>query len=87
MTSSRRRSSRSEVLASWGAVVGMAKIVAISPSSLTDAGGTEATPGVSATACWRAASCRSVSGAPFGVSTASSSGPLDPGPNASVCWS
>ena len=65
----------------------MAKIVAISPSSLTDAGGTVAMPGVPATACWRAASCRSVSGAPFGVSTASRNGPLEPGPNASVSWS
>ena len=51
MTSSRSRSSASEVLASWGAVVGIAKIVAISPSSLTEAVGTLAMPGVPATAC------------------------------------
>jgi hypothetical protein len=38
MTSSRRRSSRSLVRASWGAVVGTAKIVAISPSALGVAG-------------------------------------------------
>ena len=44
-------------------------------------------PGVSATACWSARSCCSVSGAPFGVSTASRNGPLEPGPNASVSWS
>jgi hypothetical protein len=58
----------------------MAKIVAISPSALTVAGGTVATPGVSATACWSAPS--SVSAAPFAVSTASRNGPLEPGPNA-----
>ena len=44
-------------------------------------------PGVSATACWSALSCCSVSGAPLGVSTASRNGPLEPGPNASVSWS
>ena len=44
-------------------------------------------PGVSATACWSAVSCASVSGAFFGVSTASRNGPLVPGPNASLNWS
>ena len=57
MTSARRRSSRSEVRASCGAVAGIAKIVAISPSSLSVAAGTEAMPGVLATACWSAVSC------------------------------
>jgi hypothetical protein len=65
----------------------MAVIVAIWPSWLTDAGGTAATPGVSATARRSAPSCRSVSEAPFGMSTASRNGPFDPGPNASVSWS
>ena len=59
-----------------GAVVGMAKIVAISPSSLGCAGATVAMPGVSARASWSFVSCASVSAAPFGVSTASRNGPL-----------
>ena len=69
---------------SCGAVFGMAKIVAISPSSLGVAGATVATPGVSATACWSSASCASVSAPPFGMSTASRNGPLEPGPKASL---
>ena len=42
---------------SCGAVVGIAKIVAISPSSLGCGGATLAMPGVSATASWSASSC------------------------------
>ena len=40
------------------------------------------TPGVSATACWSFASWASLDAAPFGMSTASRNGPLEPGPNA-----
>ena len=41
-------------------------------------------PGVSATAFWSVVELRPVAGAPFGVSTASRNGPLEPGPNASA---
>ncbi len=87
ITSPRRRSSRSEVLASCGAVVGIAKMVAISPSSLSDAGATEAMPGVSPMARSSCSSCAAVSGASLGVSTASRNGPFEPAPNAAVSWS
>ena len=71
--------------ASCGAVVGMAKIVAISPSSLTAGGATLATPGVSATAFCSAASCCSFAAdRPAGMSTASRNGPFEPGPNAAL---
>ena len=87
MASSRKRSRRAEVRASWGAVVGIAKIVAISPSSLGVAGATLSMPGVFATASCSFFSCASFSGAPFGMSTASRNGPLEPGPNARLSWS
>ena len=70
-------------MASCGAVVGTAKIVAISPSSLSCAGATDFMPGVSATA-----SCSFVQRrprcptAPFGTSTAIRNGPFEPAPNA-----
>jgi hypothetical protein len=44
-------------------------------------------PAVRALALLWGPSCRSVSRAPFGMSTASRNGPLEPGPNASVSWS
>ncbi len=72
---------------SCGAVSGTATMVAISPSSLGCAGVTFTTPGVSATAFWRSVSCCSFSAAPFGMSTASRNGPLEPGPNASLSLS
>jgi hypothetical protein len=74
-------------LASCGAVVGVAMIVAISPSSLIAAGGAASTPGVLATACWSALSWPAVPAASLGVSIASRNGPFEPGPNAAVSWS
>ena len=72
---------------SCGAVSGMATMVAISPSSLGWAGVTSMTPGVSATAFWSSVSWASFSAAPFGMSTASRNGPLEPGPKASLSLS
>ena len=69
-------------MASCGAVVGTAMIVAISPSRLSVAGATAAMPGVAATAFCRPASSCCVPASPFGVSTASRNGPFDPGPKA-----
>jgi hypothetical protein len=61
----------------------MTVIVAIASSRLATAGVTAATPSVRAAAPWRVRSSRALSRAPRGVSTASSSGPLEPAPNAS----
>ena len=84
ITFSRRLASRLLVASSCGAVFGIAKIVAISPSCDTWAGATVAMPGVSATASCSAARFASLSGAPFGMSIASRNGPLEPAPNASL---
>jgi hypothetical protein len=65
----------------------MAKIVAISPSSLIWAGAALSMPGSPATASCSAVSCCSFSPAPFGMSMASRNGPLEPGPNAALSWS
>jgi hypothetical protein len=48
--SPRRRSTRSSVAGSWGLVVGMAWMTAVSPVSLVWAGDASCTPGVAATA-------------------------------------
>ena len=69
---------------SCGAVFGIAKIVAISPSWLIAAGATWAMPGVAATAFWSLSSCAWLSAPPLGMSTASRNGPLEPGPKASL---
>ena len=74
-------------MASCGAVFGIAKIVAISPSSLGGAGATVATPGVSGDRLLQLGELLLVAASPFGVSTASRNGPLEPGPNASLSWS
>jgi hypothetical protein len=72
---------------SCGELAGIAVIVAISPSWLGAAGVTAATSGVSRTAASIRFSCSLVDESPFGVSTASSSGPFDPGPNAPLSCS
>ena len=71
-------------MASCGAVVGTAKIVAISPSSLVVAGATVAMPGVPPTASSSFCSWASFSAAPFGMSTARRNGPFEPAPNAAL---
>ena len=72
-------------MASCGAVVGTAMIVAISPSWLSVAGATAAMPGVRGDGLLELRELRLlVPASPFGVSTASRNGPLEPGPKASL---
>ena len=70
-----------------GAESGIATIVAISPSALGVGGTTAVMPSVRWSAAWSFARSPSVPVSPFVVSTAISSGPFDPGPNASLSWS
>ena len=84
IVSSRSRSSNSLVAASCGALVGMAKIVAISPSWLGVAGAAWPTPSVPATASCNFVRSAWTASAPPAVSTAMMNGPFEPAPNAAV---
>ena len=81
-TSSRRRVTRSAVSSSCGAVVGNTWMIAADASGLACGGDANATPGVSFS-CADSCSSAVASAAPPGVSAASSSGPLKPGPKPS----
>ena len=72
-------------LGSCGPVVGTTVITAVSPSGLSEAGATAATPGVSATAApiWSSAP----SADPCGTSATRSSGPFMPAPKPSASMS
>jgi hypothetical protein len=82
-TVSLSRWTSASVAASWGALAGSTWITALSPPSDTTGSLTAAMPGSAISAA------RTASGAPSSParSTATSSGPLKPGPKATASWS